>query len=241
MQISFSLSSGEYPETLIDPSLGNRLNTLRNALASFLLVTADSIQILSIRPVYQYRSPYYPPLPFDQAKQQALTDVVFYVSSLNRNDIENTINSNLAQFSSRFGITATASGPNPCSSYVCPMGTICRPTRTIQPLPSAIDSNQTSFVGINILDSADCVNATYSTNFTNTQIGCTTYSFNNLTYCPCNSVQALAPLGPFCQVLGRTFNENGGGYAAFSGTSFSNRAPTRFHLILLYDHRSLMD
>ncbi|CAF5121313.1 unnamed protein product, partial [Rotaria sp. Silwood1] len=52
----------EYPETLIDPSLGNRLNTLRNALGSFLLVTTDSIIILAIRPVYQYRSLYYPPL-----------------------------------------------------------------------------------------------------------------------------------------------------------------------------------
>ena len=219
---------GEYPETLIDPSLGNRLSTLRNALASFLGVTADSIQILAIRPVYQYRSPYFPPLPFDQAKQGALTDVIFYVPSLNRYDIENTINNNLGQFSSRFGIIANASGPNPCSNYVCPLGTICRPTRAIQPLPSAIDSNQTSFVGINILDSGDCVNATYATNFTNTQIGCTTYSFNNLTSCPCTSLQNLAPLGPFCQVLGRTFSENGGGFAAFSGTSFSNRAPTRF-------------
>lgn len=219
---------GEYPETLINPSLGNRLNTLRNALASILSVGVDSIQILSIRPVFQYRSPYFPPLPFDQAKQQALTDVVFYVPSSNRYDIENTINSNLGQFSSRFGITANASGPNPCSNYVCPLGTICRPTRTIQPSPTAIDTNQTSFVGINILDSGDCVNATYATNFTNNQVGCTTYSFNGLTYCPCASLQSLAPLGPFCQVLGRTFSENGGGYAAFSGTSFSNRAPTRF-------------
>lgn len=225
---SLSLFAGEYPETLIDPSLGNRLNTLRNALASILSVGADSIQILSIRPVYQFRSPYFPPLPFDQAKQQALTDVVFYVPSSNRYDIENTINNNLGQFSSRFGINAQASGPNPCSNYVCPSGTICRPTRTIQPLPTAIDANQTSFVGINILDSGDCVNATYATNFTNNQVGCITYSFNNLTSCPCTSLQALAPLGPFCQVLGRTFSENGGGYAAFSGTSFSNRAPTRF-------------
>ena len=219
---------GEYPETLIDPSLGNRLNTLKTALASILLVTADSIVILAIRPVFQYRSPYFPPLPFDQAKQQALTDVMFYVPALNRYDAENTMNANLAQFSSRFGIIANASGPNPCSNYVCPQGTICRPTRTIQPLPYAIDTNQTSFVGINAVDSADCVNGTYSTNFTNNQAGCTTYSFNNVTNCPCSSVQSLAPVGPFCQVLGRTFNENGGGYAAFDGSVFSNRAPTRF-------------
>ncbi|CAF3025420.1 unnamed protein product, partial [Rotaria sp. Silwood2] len=72
---------GEYPETLIDPSIGNRLSILRNALASFLLFTTDSIIILAIRPVYQYRSLYDPSLPFNQAKQRALTDVIFYVAS----------------------------------------------------------------------------------------------------------------------------------------------------------------
>jgi hypothetical protein len=120
---------GEYPQTLIDPSLGNRLNTLRNALASFLLVTADSIIILAIRPVYQYRNPYFPPLPFDQAKEQALTDVVFYVPSLTKNSIENTLNNNLAQFSSSFGIIANASGPNPCTNYVCLTGKIKFPNK----------------------------------------------------------------------------------------------------------------
>lgn len=219
---------GETPETLIDPSLGNRLATLRSALASILLVTADSIVVLAIRPVFQYRSPYFPPLPFNDAKQQALTDVMFYVPSLNRFDAENTMNNNLGQFASRFGIAATASGPNPCTNYVCPQGTICRPTRAIQPQPYAIDTNLTSFVGVNLVDSGDCVNATYATNFTNTQAGCTTYSFNGLTNCPCSSVQSLAPVGPFCQVLGRTFNENGGGFATFDGRAFSNRAPTRF-------------
>ncbi|CAF1556958.1 unnamed protein product, partial [Rotaria sp. Silwood1] len=74
----------EYSETLIDPSIGNRLSTLRNALASFLLVTTDSIIILAIRPVYQYRSLYCPPLPFNQAKKRALTDVIFYVASLKK-------------------------------------------------------------------------------------------------------------------------------------------------------------
>ncbi|CAF1538150.1 unnamed protein product, partial [Rotaria sordida] len=219
---------GEYPETLIDLSLGNRLNILRNALASFLLVTTDSIIILAIRPVYQYRSLYYPPLPFNQAKKQALTDVIFYVPSLKRNDIENTLNMNLPLFLSRYDIIANASGPNPCTNYICPTNTICRSTRAIQPLPYAIDANQTSFVGINIVDSADCVNSTYSTNFTNTQFGCITYTFNNSTYCPCTSLQTYAPLGPYCQVLGRTFNENGGGYAVYDGRTFSNRAPTRF-------------
>ncbi|CAF5227893.1 unnamed protein product, partial [Rotaria magnacalcarata] len=31
-----------------------------------------------------------------------------------------------------------------------------------------------------------------------------------------------------CQVLGRSFNQNGGAYAVYDGTTFSNRAPTRF-------------
>jgi hypothetical protein len=113
---------GEYPRTLLDPSLGNRLGTLRSALASILLVTVDSIVVLAIRPVYQYRSPYYPPLPFAQAKQQALTDVVFYVASLQKSSIETTINNNLGQFAALYGITANASGPNPCNNYVCPTG-----------------------------------------------------------------------------------------------------------------------
>ena len=115
---------GEYPETLIDPTLGNRLNTLRSALASFLLVTVDSIVVLAIRPVFQYRSSYYPPLPLNVAKQQALTDVIFYVPSLNKNDIENTLHANLGSFSSSYGIIAHASGPNPCTNYVCPTGRI---------------------------------------------------------------------------------------------------------------------
>ena len=219
---------GETPETLIDPTLGNRLNVLRNALASILSIGSNTITILAVRPVYQYRSPYFPPLPFAQAKQQALTDVVFSIPSLEKSYIENLVNENLASFSSRFGIIANASGPNPCSGYVCPQGTICRPTRTIQPQPYSIDTNRTAFVGVNVLDSPDCVNSTYSTNFTNVQTGCTTYSFNGLTYCPCSSLQSYAPLGPYCQVLGRSFNENGGGYAVFDGAKFSNRAPTRF-------------
>ncbi|CAF4308894.1 unnamed protein product, partial [Rotaria sordida] len=98
----------EYPETLIDPSLGNRLNILHNALASFLLVTTDSIMILAIRPIYQYRSLYYPPLPFNETKKQALTDVIFYVPSLKRNDIENTLNMNLPLFLSRYNVIANA-------------------------------------------------------------------------------------------------------------------------------------
>ena len=126
LNLSIELFSGETPETLIDPSLGNRLSTLRNALASILSVTIDSIVILAIRPVFQYRSPYFPPLPFDVAKQQALTDVIFYVPSRSRNNIETTLNTNLAQFSSNYGITANASGPNPCTNYVCPTGIIVK-------------------------------------------------------------------------------------------------------------------
>src|SRR5205085_170282 len=147
---------------------GNRLNTLRTALGSFLRVNTDSIIILAIRSVYQYRSPYFPPLPYDQAKQQALTDVIFFVQSKTKNDIEDILDKNLGQFSSQYGIIANSSGPNPCQNYICPIDTICRLTRTIQPLPYSIDTNQTSFVGINILDSPDCVNSTYSNNFTNT-------------------------------------------------------------------------
>lgn len=190
---------GEYPETLIDLSLGNRLNSLLNALASILSVSTSSITILTIRSVNQYRNPYYPPLPYDQAKQQALTDVVFYVSSLEKQSIETILNTRLALFSSQFGITANASGPNPCLNYFCPTGTTCRATRTIQPLPTTIDTNRTSFVGINILDSADCVNATYALY---------------------NSTASA--------VLGRTFTGNSNSYAVFNGTLFSNLAPTRF-------------
>ena len=190
---------GEYPETLIDPSLGNRLNTLINALASILSASTSSITILTIRSVYQYRSPYYPPLPYDLAKQQALTDVVFYVSTLEKESIESTLASNLALFSSQFGIIANASGPNPCLNYNCPVDTVCRATRTIQPLPTMIDSNQTSFVGIDILDSADCVNATYALYSSTTSA-----------------------------VLGRTFTGDGNSYAIFNGTQFSSLAPTRF-------------
>ncbi|CAF4401909.1 unnamed protein product, partial [Rotaria magnacalcarata] len=92
-------------DTLIDPSLGNRLNTLRTALETILLVAPNSITILAIRRVFQDRSPYYPPLPLATAKQQALTDVIFYVPSMNKNDIENTLNANLGLFASSYGIT----------------------------------------------------------------------------------------------------------------------------------------
>ncbi|CAF1594015.1 unnamed protein product, partial [Didymodactylos carnosus] len=155
---------GEYPESLIDPTFGRRTNKLRSALAQILIVTVDTIQILTIRsaPSTQIMNPLLPPLPFDQQKQQALTDVIFYVPNMAKELIENTLNTNLALFLSRYGIRATASGPNPCTNYGCPTGTTCRYDRTIQPLPYLVDTNLTSFVGINILDSADCVNSSTS-------------------------------------------------------------------------------
>jgi hypothetical protein len=114
--------SGDTPQTLLDPTLGNRLNAFRNALAEFLLVTPASIVVLAIRAVNQYRHPIFAPLPLDQARQQAQTDVVFYVPGQNRYEIENTLNSRLGQFASRYGVTAVASGPNPCTDYRCPTG-----------------------------------------------------------------------------------------------------------------------
>ena len=207
---------GETPESLIDPILGNRLGTLISAMASILSVTSDSISILTIRPVVQYRHPIYPPLPFDQAKQAALTDVVFYVPSSTKQTIENTINTNLRLFASSFGITATAGGPDSCINYACPFGTVCRLSRSIQPLPSVVDTNLTSFVGINLIDSPDCVNATWtSTPPVSLSSNCTAY-------------QSLAPLGPYCEALGRTFYGTSDSYAVFEGTKFSNLAPSRF-------------
>jgi hypothetical protein len=87
-------------------------------------------------------------------------------------------------------------------------------SRTIQPVPYTIDTNETSFIGINIYDSPDCVKSNY-------------YINENIPY-DCSLLQKYAPLGPYCEVLGRTFNGNDGGYAVFIGSSFSNIAPTRF-------------
>ncbi|CAF3673561.1 unnamed protein product [Rotaria sordida] len=241
---------GEYPETLIDPILGYPLNKLQNALSSLLSVTINSIKILAIRSVYQYRSLYYPPKPFELDKNETLTDVIFYVPIFNKFEIEQILNTNLNLFESRFQIKAIASGPNPCNNYVCPMGTSCRPTRTIQPKPFTIDTNLTSFVGINILDSADCINSTYTVNLRNKPNECITSTFNNLTYCSSISLLSYGSIGPCCEILGRTFNGNDGGYAIYAGTSFSHIAPARFSfdfivrsqivdsLILLYGRNS---
>ncbi len=90
-----------------------------------------------------------------------------------------------------------------------------------------IDTNLTSFVGINILDSADCINSIYPVNLTN---NCNRSSINNVRDCSSTSLQSYGPLGPYCEVLGRVFDGNGEGYATYAGTSFSNFAPTRFSL-----------
>ncbi|CAF0991670.1 unnamed protein product [Rotaria sp. Silwood1] len=219
---------GEYPETLIDPTLGYPLNKLQNALVSLLSVTINSIKILAIRPVFQYRSSYYPPKTFELDKNETLIDVIFYVPNFNKFEVEYILNANLNLFESRFKIKAIASGPNPCNNYVCPTGTSCRPTRTIHPKPSTIDTNLTSFVGINILDSADCINSTYTVNLINKPNECITSTFNNLTYCSSISLLSYGTIGPCCEILGRTFNENGDGYAIYAGTRFSNIAPARF-------------
>ncbi|CAF3111050.1 unnamed protein product [Rotaria sp. Silwood2] len=261
---------GEYPETLIDPTLGYPLNKLQNELASLLSVTIDSIKILAIRSVFQYQisftidpikllaersvceyqSRFYPRKPFELDKNETLTDVIFYVPTFNKFEVERILNTNLHLFESHVKIKAIASGPNPCNNYVCPIGTSCRPTRTIHPKPFTIDTNLTSFVGINILDSADCLNSTYTVNLTNKPNECITSTFNNLTYCSSISLLSYGSIGPCCEILGRTFNQYGGGYAIYAGTRFSNQAPARFSfdfivrspiidgLILLYGRNS---
>ena len=78
-------------------------------------------------------------------------------------------------------------------------GTVCRKSRTILPKPYSIDTNQTSFVGINIFDSPDCV---YTTN-------------------------SAIPSMPTSN-LGLVFTGNGNGYAVYDGVKLSNVAPTRF-------------
>ncbi|CAF3379935.1 unnamed protein product [Rotaria socialis] len=241
---------GEYPETLIDPTLGYPLDRLLNALASFLFVNIHSIKILAIRRVFQYRNPYDLPKPFELDKNETLTDIIFYVPAFNQFEVEHILNANLDLFQSRFKIKAVASGPNPCNNYLCPRGTSCRPTRTIGAMPFTVDTNLTSFVGINILDSADCLNSTYTVNLTNKPNECVTTTFNNLTYCSSISLLSYGPIGPCCEILGRTFDENSGGYARYAGTKFSNIAPARFSfdfivrsqivdsLILLYGRNS---
>ena len=122
--------TGEYPETLIDPTLGNRLNTLRQALSLFLTISLDQIEILSIRSVSQYRNPDDLPLTFEQAKAQALTDVIFYIPSLTKIQITNKLNSYIQQFVSQFNLIVNAIEPDPCDNYICSIGSI--PFHTLQ-------------------------------------------------------------------------------------------------------------
>ncbi|CAF3600129.1 unnamed protein product [Rotaria sp. Silwood1] len=230
---------GETPETLVDLSFGNRLGQLREALASILTISIDSIRILTIRSVPQYRHPIYPPLSFDEAKRTAFTDVIFSILSSSREAIENTVNNNLLQLTSRSGLTVNATGPNPCRNYVCPSGTICSASRSIQPFPLLIDTNLTSYVGINIIDSPDCVNSTWSASpQTPLPSGCSTVPFNDAISCPCTDVQSLGPLGTYCAVLGRTFLNTGNSYAVFDGTTFSNLAPARFSFDFIVPNKS---
>ncbi|CAF0872431.1 unnamed protein product [Adineta steineri] len=220
---------GEYPTTLIDPTLGYRLDKLRQALSSILSVDLSSIIILSLRAVYQYRNPFYPPKPLDIEKAESLTDVTFYVSDSYKYQVEDKLNTNLGKLQSDFQFNATASGPNPCNNYFCPKNTICRPTRIIGLNPSVIDTDQASFVGINILDSADCVNSNYTTSLTNTPPNCAISTYNNLSYCPLGSVSlSNGPVGSCCEILGRTFDGNDEGYAIYGSSTFSNFPPTRF-------------
>jgi hypothetical protein len=79
---------------------------------------------------------------------------------------------------------------------------------------------------------------------------CRSFTSNNLPYCPSTSSLPYGPIGPCCEILGRTFDENGGGYARYSSARFSSFAPARFSfdfalrtlipngLILLYGRTS---
>ena len=90
----------------------------------------------------------------------------------------------------------------------------------------------------------------YTVNLTSISNDCRISTFNDLPYCLSQSSSVYGPLGPCCEVLGRTFDENGGGYAVYPGATFSNFPPARFSfdfalrllisdgLILLYGRNS---
>lgn len=42
------------------------------------------------------------------------------------------------------------------------------------------------------------------------------------------SSSAYGAIGPYCEILGRLFDENGQGYARYAGTNFPNVVPARF-------------
>ncbi|UJR37810.1 hypothetical protein I4U23_030500 [Adineta vaga] len=240
---------GKDPEELIVPS---NQNSLYHALASILRVNRYFIQIFSIRSVFQYQSPFVIPKPIEEQKANALIDVVFYVRGWNKVDVEKKLHENLAKFQTDYNIEVVASGPNPCHNYHCVSNTICRPSRTIGLKPKLIDTNQTSFLGINILDSADCVNEFYNPTFPNTSRRCFLTAFDSLN----GSLASLSstpygPIGPCSEILGRTFHANGQGYAIYNGSTFSNFHPTRLSfdfilqaplndcLILLYGRNAI--
>ncbi len=195
------------------------MNILRNALSLFLSVSLNQIEILSIHSVYQNLDN--PSLTFDEEKQKALTDIIFYIPFLTKLQIKNKLKANIVQFYSQFNIIINDIEPDPCYNYYCSIGTTCRVSRTIQPVPFVIDTNQTSFVGINIYDSPDCVKSDYNIN-------------ENIPN-DCTFLQSYAPLGPYCEVLGRSFRGSNEGYAVFVGSSFSNIAPTRFSFDFLIE------
>ena len=239
--------------------LGNPLNKLQNSLASLLNIENKSIIILTVRSVFRYQTPFDPPKTLEEQKAEAQTDVVFYVINRERLKVTNELREKQPQFQSLFQIQVVEIAPDPCRSYGCPSGnenrrfyryspigtstlivcifssdTFCRATRTIHPRPNMIDANVTSFVGINILDSADCVALPSSST------DCSSASLLS---------DAISPSSPL--LLELTFDEKNLPYAEYNGTTFSTLAPTRFSfdflvsslptnaLVLLYGRNSI--
>lgn len=77
-----------------------------------------------------------------------------------------------------------------------------------------------SFVGVNIRDSADCVNASHAPN---QRCQLTVFDSSKIT----RVSSPYGPVGPCGEVLGRTFDNSGQGYAVFAGGTFSNLPPSR--------------
>jgi hypothetical protein len=116
------LFAGEFPETFIDPSLGNLMLRLRQALGSILSVSTNKIAILAVRPVQSHRRFHDRPLTLAEAKAQALLDVFFSVPSWSQYQIEHVLNVKMSSFQTQFGIMANISGPDPCEDHLCPHG-----------------------------------------------------------------------------------------------------------------------
>lgn len=118
----FSFFLGEYPDSLIDPTLGYPLSKLHIALSSILSIRLHLIKILAIHRVVQHKNPFYPPKPFETDKAEALVDVIFHVTTLDHFEVQNRLNSKLDLFESLFQIKAIAVQPDPCKKYLCPSG-----------------------------------------------------------------------------------------------------------------------